>query len=225
MSLRKSEKKGLIRVIPRYNLSMDEQEFIQRCLNQERAVWDEFVDKYSRLIYNYIYSILKIKGISLSSDVVEELFQEIFLGLIKDNFQKLRQFRGKNKASLASWLRIITINFCLDYLRKEKKIKPFSLEEDFISKGFSLKDILANRSTSPDQVLTDQERLGHLYECIDTLGVQDKYFLEMHIYQGMGLDDLQLTLGVSRSAVDMRKSRLIQKLRDCFKGKGFLLDL
>ena len=202
---------------------MDEQEFIQRCLKQEKSAWDEFVDRYSRLIYNYIYSVFKIKGISHSSDTVNDLFQEIFLNLIKDNFHKLRQFKGKNNASLASWLRIITINFCLDYLKKEKK-SNLSLDEDFGDEGSSLKDILADERISADKLLTDQERLQYLSECIDSLSSQDKYFLEMHIHQGIKLRDLQLTLGISRSAMDMQKSRLIQKLRDCFRDKGFQLE-
>ncbi len=202
---------------------MDEQEFIQRCLKQEKGAWDEFVDKYSRLIYNYIYSVFKIKGINPSPDTVNDLFQEIFLSLIKDNFHKLRQFKGKNNASLASWLRIITINFCLDYLKKEKKSK-LSLDEDFGDEGSSLKDILADERISADKLLIDQERLQYLSECIDSLSSQDRYFLEMHIHQGIKLRDLQLTLGISRSAMDMQKSRLIQKLRDCFKDKGFQLE-
>ena len=202
---------------------MDEQEFIQRCLRQDKAAWDEFVDRYSRLIYNYIYSVFKIKGESIPSDVVNELFQEIFLSLIKDDFQKLRQFKGKNNASLASWLRIITINFCLDYLKKETK-PSLSLEEDLDSEGFSLKDILADRRILADGLLNDQERLQFLSECIDSLSSQDKYFLEMHIYQGINLGDLQVSLGIYRCAVDMRKSRLIEKLRDCFKDKGFRLE-
>jgi RNA polymerase sigma-70 factor (ECF subfamily) len=202
---------------------MDEQEFIQRCLKQEKGAWDEFVDRYSRLIYNYIYSVFKIKGVNPSSDTVNDLFQEVFLSLIKDNFHKLRQFKGKNNASLASWLRIITINLCLDYLKKEKKSK-LSLDEDFGDEGGSLKDILADEGILADQLLANQERLQYLSECIDSLSSQDKYFLEMHIHRGIKLRDLQLTLGVSRSAVDMQKSRLIQKLRDCFKDKGFQLE-
>jgi RNA polymerase sigma-70 factor (ECF subfamily) len=202
---------------------MNEQEFIQRCLRQEKGAWDEFVDRYSRLIYNYIYSIFQIKGVSPPCDIVNELFQEIFLSLIKDNFKKLRQFKGRNNASLASWLRIITINFCLDSLRREKKMTS-SLEEDLNNQGSSLKDILADQRILADQALTDEERLGHLSECIDILNSQDRYFLEMHIYQGLNLSDIQVSLGISRGAVDMRKTRLIQKLRDCFREKGFQLD-
>ena len=81
---------------------MKEREFIRSCLRHDKAAWDEFVDRYSRLIFNYIYGVFRIKGVNFTPDTVEELFQEIFLSLLKDNFKKLRQFKGKNKASLAS---------------------------------------------------------------------------------------------------------------------------
>ena len=133
---------------------MSEREFIQRCLKNDKAAWDEFVDRYSRLIYNYIYSVFKIKGIAPSSDTINDLFQEIFLSLIKDNFQKLRQFKGRNNASLASWLRVITINFCLDHLKKEKKLSS-SLEEDSKGEGLSLGDIIADQHILADESLRD----------------------------------------------------------------------
>lgn len=202
---------------------MDEQGLLRRCLRHEKGAWDEFVDRYSRLIYNYIYSVFKVKGISHSPDAVNDLFQDIFLNLTKDNFRKLRQFKGKNNASLASWLRIITINFCLDYFKMEKK-PALSLEEEFGNEDDTLKDILADQRILADEHLIEQEKLRQLYDCIDILNAQEKYFLEMHIYQGIKLDDLQASLGISRSGVDMRKSRLIKKLQDCFKSKGFQLD-
>lgn len=202
---------------------MEEQGLIRRCLKNDKAAWDELVDRYSRLIYNYIYSVFKVKGINHSPDTISDLFQDIFLSLTKDNFRKLRQFKGKNNASLASWLRVITINFCLDYLKKEKK-PALSLDEEFGSEGGTLKDVLADQRIPADEQLTEQEKLQHLYDCIDILDTQEKYFLEMHIYRGISLGVLQTSLGVSRSAVDMQKSRLIKKLRDCFKDKGFQLD-
>ncbi len=206
-----------------YNSSMNEQEFIRRCLKSDKAAWDEFVDKYSRLIYNYIHSVFKVRGINPSADTVSDIFQEIFLNLIKDNFYKLRQFKGKNNATLASWLRVVTINFCLDYFKKKKRDR-LSLEEELGDSDRSLKDMLIDKGVSADQLLADRERLQRLSECIDNLSSQDKYFLEMHVYYGVSLKELQATLGVSRSAIDMRKMRIIHKLKECFKSKGFLLD-
>jgi len=42
--------------------------------------------------------------------------------------------------------------------------------------------------------------------------------------QGLKLQHLADVLSISRSAADMRKSRIIMRLKECFQGKGLLLD-
>ena len=66
----------------------------------------------------------------------------------------------------------------------------------------------------------------NLTEKIDKLEKEDKYFLELHLNQGIPLEKLTAHFGVSRGAIDMRKSRIIDRLKHCFKNKGFFkLDL
>lgn len=202
---------------------MDDLDFVQRCVKKDKHAWDEFVEKYSRLIYNYIYSVLKLKiPNQFSLDQVNDLFQEIFLSLVKDDFKKLKSFKARNNCSLASWLRQVVVNFTIDYLRK---LKPhLSLDEE-TDDEFSLKDILADDSVSATEILTQKEKLKHLKDCIHALDNDDKYFLELHINRGLGLEDLKDVLRLSRGAIDMRKSRVIKRLRECFKSKGFVFNL
>ena len=205
---------------------MDEREFIQRCLSNDKAAWDEFVNRYSRLIYNYIYHILHIKGMSPSSDFVEDIFQEIFLNLIEDNFCKLRQFEGRNNASLASWLRIITINFSLDYIKKTQKINVSSLDNELeVDNQITWKDALVDQQAIANEIVANKEQLDSLAECFEDLSSMDKYIVDMHIYRGLSIKELQVTLDISRTAMDMRKSRIMQRLRECFEDKGFKLEI
>ena len=200
---------------------MDDLEFVQRCVKRDRSSWDEFLKRYSRLIYNYIYSVLRTKGTNqFNQDDVNDLFQEVFVSLTKDDFKKLSSFKARNGCSLASWLRQVTINFTIDYLRK---VKPtVSLDEE-IDDNFSLKDILVDDAPFIKDTLTRQEKLENLKDCIEKLEPQDKYFLELHINQGLKLEELKGILKLSRGAVDMQKARIIARLRECFKSKGFVL--
>lgn len=200
---------------------MDDLEFIQRCVQGNRQSWDEFVDKYSRLIYNYIHSVIKLKGSSAAQGNINDIFQELFLSLVSENFKKLKSFKAKNGCSLASWLRQVTINFTLDYMRKARILVSLD-EED--ADGLSIKDILSDGSAAVSDSLVQEEKLGSLTECIDKLEPQDKYFIEMHISRGLSLEQLKGFLNISRGAVDMRKVRIIEKLKDCFRKKGFALD-
>jgi RNA polymerase sigma-70 factor (ECF subfamily) len=201
---------------------MNDLEFVRRCIENDAGAWDEFLQKYSKLIYNYIHSVLKIKGKDISQCSLEDLFQEIIFSLIKDNHKKLKVFKARNGCSLASWLRIITINFTIDYIRK---IRPtISLEED-LGDGKDFRDILRNDShLELKEAVAQEEQRKELAECVEELSIDDKYFLKLYIEKEMPAEDLRSMLGISRSAVDMRKSRIIQKLKDCFKKKDFLLD-
>ena len=199
---------------------MNDLEFVRRCVKGDKRAWNEFVERYSSLIYNYIHSVLKIKGRTYAHENINDLFQEIFLSLAKDNFKKLSSFQARNGCSLASWLRQVTVNFTIDYIRKLKPLVSIDEETD---DGFSLAEILTSNSPSVTDVLSQEERLTHLKDCIDKLALDDKYFLELHIHRGLGIEELKAWFKISRPALDMRKSRIIERLRLCFKSKGFIL--
>ncbi len=201
---------------------MDDLEFVQRCVRGDKRTFDEFLRKYSRLIYSYIYSVLKLKGTyQFNREDIDNIFQEIFVLLTQNNFKKLKSFRAKNGCSLASWLRQVVINYSIDYLRKQRTLVSLDEETD---EGLNLKEIIADDSVSAVDRLETEERLLHLKDCIDRLDTDGKYFLELHIHRGLDLEQLKRHFRVSRPAIDMRKKRIIDKLRDCFKSKGFALD-
>ena len=194
---------------------------MQRCVKGDALAWDEFISRYSRLIYNYIHSILRLHGINHpAQDSVSDLFQEIFLSLLKDDFRKLRTFKAKNGCSLASWLRQVTVNHTIDYLRKTRG--SVSLEEED-SEGTALKDRLVDGAPTPQHESVRQDKLAHLEDCISRLEIDDRYFLELHLNRGFSLEELKEILKIGRGAVDMRKLRIIERLRDCFRKKGFAM--
>jgi RNA polymerase sigma factor (sigma-70 family) len=201
---------------------MSDLEFVASCIRNEAAAWDEFLQKYSNLIYNYIHSVLKIKGKDIPQGAHADLYQEIILSLIKDDYKKLKSFKGKNGCSLASWLRIVTINFSIDYLRRLKPI--VSLDEE-LKEDMTLKDVLSDGAhLKLETELVNKEKQKELAECIEELSLEDKYFLEFHIHKCVPLRKLKTILDVSKAALDMRKRRVVQRLKDCFKRRGFLLD-
>ncbi|MDD5255912.1 MAG: sigma-70 family RNA polymerase sigma factor [Candidatus Omnitrophica bacterium] len=202
---------------------MQDLEFVQRCIKGDKLAWNEFIDRYSRLVYNYIYSVLKVQGLNPASFVThtEDIFQEIFCALLKDNCRKLRAYKGKNGCSLASWLRIVSINATIDYLRRQKP--AVSLDEERENE-LSLIDTLKSFAPPALELLSQQEKLKGLRGCIDKLKAEERHLLELHLDMGLSLERVKDVLGVSRGAIDMRKARILEKLKDCFKKKGFELD-
>jgi RNA polymerase sigma factor (sigma-70 family) len=200
---------------------MKDLEFVQKCINGDKQSWDEFLKRYTLLIYKYIHSVINSKGTIQAKDYIEDIFQELFSALIQDDYKKLKSFRGKNDCSLASWLRQVTINFTIDYLRR---IKPALSLDAMTEQGTFFGDFLVDRSFSVSEIIIYEEKLKSLEECIDKLSYQEKYLLELNINQGIRLEAIREHLKISRGAIDMQKTRILDKLRDCFSLKGFKLD-
>jgi RNA polymerase sigma factor (sigma-70 family) len=200
---------------------MDDLEFVRRCTKGDKQSWDQFVEQYSRLIYSSIYSILKIKGLRFTQDHIQDLFQEIFSSLLQDSYKKLKSFQAKGGCSLASWLRQVTVNFTISYIRG---LKPMVSLEEENEDGLLLKDILPGQAGIPADTLIQKEKLAQLKECIDLLNRDDRFFLELHINRGITLERLTGKFRLSRGAIDMQKSRIMERLKECFRGKGFALD-
>jgi len=201
---------------------MTDLEFVQQCCSGNKQAWDEFVDKYSRLIYTYINAILRQNSQDLlSPENTRDIFQDVFLSLSKDNFRKLNLFKAKNGCSLASWLRQITVNLTIDFLRKHKPaVSLDQANED----GFALKDSLTDSKLSAGQLASQEEKISGLRGCISELDADDRFIIEFNIFGGLGLEELRQLLQMTRGAIDMQKARIIQRLKECFKRKGFSLD-
>ena len=84
-----------------------EKTLLAGCLNREKTAWDAFVLQYSSLVYHTIRKTFSLYHTEPRTELVEDLFQEFFVSLLRDNFKKLRQFRGDQGCSLASWLRLV----------------------------------------------------------------------------------------------------------------------
>lgn len=202
---------------------MDDLEFIQRCVNQDKHAWAEFTDKYSNLIYKYLLSTLISYGLEpiAARQNAEDLFQQVFLSLVNNDFHRLKSFQGRNGCSLASWLRIISVTCAIDFLRRLKS--QTSLEEKDEDE-LSLREVLTDSSRNSRDGFNLQEKLSHLKDCIEELDSDEQYFLELHLNQGLTLEQIKGHLRISRGATDMRKARIISRLKECFKNKGFELD-
>jgi DNA-directed RNA polymerase specialized sigma24 family protein len=97
---------------------MTEQEktLIAGCLKGEETAWNDFVRQYSGLIYHRIKTTLSSHYHGPSQHLIDDIFQDTFLSLVKDDFAQLRRFRGDHNCTLASWLRMIATRRTIDHL-------------------------------------------------------------------------------------------------------------
>jgi RNA polymerase sigma factor (sigma-70 family) len=197
---------------------MEDATLLCGCIEGNRQSRSEFLDKYSRLIYSYIRRVVALKAQPCASDHINDIFQELFCSLFAEDAKKLKSFQARNGCSFATWLRQVTVNFTIDYLRALRVDMPVDAERGIPAQA---RELPGTTVPSAAEGAIAQELLQKLRECVELLDTDSRFFLEMHLNRGVRLVDLSGLLNVSRGSVDMFKSRLLARLRECFKTKGY----
>ena len=192
-------------------LKPSERNLLKACFEGKKAAWDSLIQRYTDLIYHSIYHILKVKNFQIQKDTIEELYQEVVLSLFENDYKKLRQFKGKNGCSLASWLRMVVNCTVSDFIRKQKG--NFISLEDRSSTGKSFKDILVNGRESPRKSLEKSEEYRLMREFIKSLSTKEKLLFELCFSRELPDKEAAQILNISTDALYMRKSRFKEKLK------------
>ena len=82
-------------------------------LRGEKAAWDAFVRRYGGLV------VAAVRGVAMAQPEVEDLTQEVFVRLCKDDFRLLRTY-DPERASLSTWITIVARNTARDGLRRRR---------------------------------------------------------------------------------------------------------
>ena len=75
------------------------------------AVWQRFVQRYSRLI------LVTVKALSWDHDEAMDHYAFVLEGLRGDDYRRLRRYAGDNRGEFSAWLVVVTRRLCLDCRR------------------------------------------------------------------------------------------------------------
>lgn len=180
--------------------NLTDEELIAAILaNGDMELFGELYDRYGNKVYRKAISM--VKDVETSKDLTQEILIKAFLSLSK--------FEGKAKFS--TWLYMITYNYCIDYLRKQKRILE---QEQDISNIGDLEDEKDDGKHEKEILEIEIDRLDYLLEQIPTL---DKSMLLMYYQDDMSIKDLQDHFELGASAIKMRLSRARLKLKTLYE--------
>ncbi|MCP3933013.1 MAG: RNA polymerase sigma factor [bacterium] len=142
--------------------------------------------RYSNKIYSKCISMLKNEA--LAQDATQDIFIKIFLNLSK--------FGEKSKFS--TWVYSISYNYCIDFIRKQKKQK--NIFSDEIENAPEIADEV------PDEELI-QMQVHQLKTVLGKIPVGDKAVLLMKYQDDLSIKDIAGIFDKSESAIKMRIKR------------------
>jgi RNA polymerase sigma-70 factor (ECF subfamily) len=169
---------------------------VERFQSGESDAFDEIVDRCQRHVYNLAYHFTH--NCEDAYDISQEVFIKVFRSLDK----------LKNSSVFDAWLRRVTVNACMDYLRQrphEQILDDFSyLDRQYIG-GFS--------SGLPDRPVENGELRHVISRAVDRLPKRQQRVFILRHYEGLSLKEIAKTLNCSLGTVKAHLFRATRRLR------------
>ena len=89
---------------------MTDEELVEKVKKGDADVYEKIIQKYQSKVFGLIYNMTK------NQNDIEDLAQEVFIKIYKN----LGKFKGES--SLYTWIYKITVNLCLDEMKKRKNV-------------------------------------------------------------------------------------------------------
>ena len=178
----------------------DRSVLVERFQSGEPDAFDEIVDRCRGRVYSLAYRFTH--NYEDSYDISQEVFIKVFrsLGKLKDT------------SAFDAWLRRVTINACMDHLRRrpnEQILESFPrLDQEYVTDTGSIR---------PDGPVEDGELHGMISRAVEQLPKQQKMVFILRHYEGLPLKEIAKTLNCSLGTVKAHLFRATRRLRKLLK--------
>jgi RNA polymerase sigma-70 factor (ECF subfamily) len=169
---------------------------VERFQSGDSGAFDEIVDRCQRHVYNLAYHFTH--NCEDAHDISQEVFTKVFRSL--GNLRNSSAFDG--------WLRRVTVNACVDYLRQrpnEQALDDFSyLDHEHIA---------GSNNGIPDGPVETDELRKVISRAVDQLPRRQRRVFVLRHYEGLSLKEIANMLNCSLGTVKAHLFRATRRLR------------
>jgi len=173
------------------NTDIAEQDLVERLQKGQQWAFNTLVTKYQDRLLKITY------GIILDREESQEIVQDVFISAFK-NIQTFRQ-----DSSLATWLRKITINQCLNWKRKWKRRFKWSHESIESENDHNLFEE-SRKNKDPETLIREKQFETDLMEAIKTLPEKIRLVFVLNAFEGLSYEEIAKTLKIKKGTVSSR---------------------
>lgn len=159
-------------------------DLIDLIVREDMQAFEVLYERYAGKVLRRCYFIC------LSSDQARDLMQEIWIKV----FLHLRSF--KKESTFQTWLYRLTTNHCLNYLKSRSRA-----------------DQLLQKIETKESVPSEDVHSVEVKDILATIPFEDRELLTMKFIAGYTYEEVASICGMSVSAVKMKVSRLLGRLR------------
>lgn len=188
-------------------MELDEKKLIERASNGDPAAFNRLMEAHERRMYAVALRICA------NREDAQDCLQETMLRI----YRSIASFKGQS--SFATWVYRITMNTCLDEIRRRKNKHNASLDS-LLETGWSPKD----ESGSPEKHAIDRETRKCVSNAIQELPEDMRAAIILRDIQGLTYEEIAQTLDINVGTIKSRISRGREKLREKLKKNPELFE-
>lgn len=184
------------------NINFDEMRLVR--LSQEGDVesFERLIESHKQRVYNI--ALRMVKNREDAFDVSQEVFIRVY--------KSIGKFGGKS--SFSTWLYRITVNCCLDHLKKEGRYKYISdVGDDRMGTGV-IENLRADET--PESVMENRIKQDEIKKALELLDSDFRAAVVLRDIQGFSYDEISRITNANIGTVKSRISRGRRRLREIY---------
>jgi RNA polymerase sigma-70 factor (ECF subfamily) len=162
--------------------------------NNDQQAYQELMDKHYLDVYLEIYT--RLRDEQLSKDLAQEVMTKAFAQL--DRYEPVFAF--------GTWLKRVTINHTIDFLRK-KRLQTTSIDESYDYDSGEVKLQVEATDLTPEERLQKTERAAIVREYVGKLKDVYRNLIEMRYFDELSYEEMADALGIPLGTVKARLHR------------------
>jgi len=160
--------------------------------------FEQLVNLYDKKVLNMCWYMLQNK------EEAEDATQDIFIAI----YQSKHLFKGQSQ--LSTWIHRITVNKCLEYIRKAKRKKRFGIH---IRIDGPFMDQTIDQEKNPEQAMVEKERRTTFLKAIQQLPENQRIAYTLHHMEEFSYKEISESMNLSLSAIESLIFRAKQQIK------------
>jgi len=190
---------------------ISEKELIIKAKEGSNEAFEEIIKMYQQKVCNTIFFMIK------NENAVEDLAQEVFIKVYK-NIAKFNE-----ASSLYTWIYRITMNTCIDYIKKEKKIVYMNTyletEDGNVEKQFE------DETQRVDAIVENKIKRESLLKAIKSLPAEQRALIILRDINQFKYMEIAEMLNLNLGTVKSKISRARIALKQYLEKEGTIIEL
>lgn len=198
-------------------------------------LWREFLARFLprlRLVVyrNFVSEQRRAPGVDTGglAEAVEDLTQEVFLRLLDSDRRALSQFRGRNEASIQTYLSSIAVNLVRDHFKKLRALKIPKVARSLSDpteddEGRPLSPPIESPEPGPDRLAASEELREQIQAAVDdaspreTTTERDRTVFQLYFVEGLRAHEIAAVGAIRLTTSGVEKC--IRRIRDAVQKK------